>query len=273
MLKKVGYIGYLVITIPEEYRKHFLSQEILSKFRRYVIRKLKRLKFTYGKCFYHWAGEKGGVFHPHLNILLIGKKWFPKKELALLKCDIYEWLRKETGVESKEGKKGVVVDYHFYRAVGQVWHKIKYITRPTLLLIKDQNERMKVWYDVVAYFRNDVEFGRPGDVDLGNPSEDDIEKAIYELIQEYKRKCKSAKEIFACALAMGYCPRCYAKVHWQYKNWELSEDGLRQVVWWFDGGSREFEREEFFIDIKHLKWIGLGFYYIDKDILENTFLV
>ncbi|MCH7850929.1 MAG: hypothetical protein IH845_04775, partial [Nanoarchaeota archaeon] len=79
-------VGYLVITIPEQFRNDFYNRDLLSSFRRYVIRKLKEDGFDKGLSRWHWAGsctycrEKGckrcnytgmsDVWKPHLNILI-----------------------------------------------------------------------------------------------------------------------------------------------------------------------------------------------------------
>ncbi len=79
-------VGYLVITIPEQFRNDFYNRDLLSAFRRYIIRKLKEDGFNKGLSRWHWAGsckyckEEGcencnytgmsDIFKPHLNILI-----------------------------------------------------------------------------------------------------------------------------------------------------------------------------------------------------------
>jgi len=79
-------VGYLVIPIPDQFRNDFYDRNLLSAFRRYIIRKLKDDGFDKGLSRWHWAGsckyckEKGcekcnntgmsDIWKPHLNILI-----------------------------------------------------------------------------------------------------------------------------------------------------------------------------------------------------------
>lgn len=76
---QLSAVGYLVVTVPESLRKDFLDKRILCDFRNFVRRKLKRDYNTRGLIRYHWCGEDGHTWKPHLNVLLEGKYWAPEK--------------------------------------------------------------------------------------------------------------------------------------------------------------------------------------------------
>lgn len=82
-------VGYLVVTIPEGYRRFFFNKEILKDFRFKLLRKLKDdFHIDKGMARYHWFGDcqickgegckqcrytgSGSEFYPHLNILFQG---------------------------------------------------------------------------------------------------------------------------------------------------------------------------------------------------------
>ena len=86
-VKSWSSVGYLVVTIPENFRPYFYSQEILKDFRFKLLRLLKeKHKVTKGLARYHYFGDclacsgkgcmyckttgAGTDYYPHLNILL-----------------------------------------------------------------------------------------------------------------------------------------------------------------------------------------------------------
>jgi len=114
-------VGYLVITIPEQFRNDFYNKKLLSDFRRYIIRKLKDDGFNKGLSRWHWAGDcttckgKGckkcnktgssDVWSPHLNILIENgyepfvvdtNNWINryKEDIALHMCSLIRKYRK-----------------------------------------------------------------------------------------------------------------------------------------------------------------------------------
>jgi hypothetical protein len=194
MLKEYEAVGYMVITLPQQFWE--INAEQLKKFRRYIIRKLKRLGFKVGKVRYHWAGDRNKTFYPHLNVLMAGG-WIDERVLEQLKVEVGEWL----GYEGK-----VVIDYHYSGKIGKIRHWVKYITRPTLLLIEDEGLRERVWVEVVQGFRNDVEWGKPGCIEW-EKSEEDWE------ILERELKEEELKEL---CLLNNICPYCKSKIKWHF---------------------------------------------------------
>jgi len=91
-------IQYLVITIPAELRQLYRTKEALQKFRRYWIEKLKRdgegKKWQFGVSRYHYCGEDGYTWKPHLNILTIGG-FIPKENLRQMRSELSRWFKME----------------------------------------------------------------------------------------------------------------------------------------------------------------------------------
>lgn len=124
-------VGYLVITTPENLRKHLRNRKFLEKMRRYWVRKLKAEGYDRGLVRWHWAGEKKYKFHPHLNIMFEAK-YIKKKVLKKWKEDFRVWLEKNLNC----GVKSVVINYSYAKTDRKKIHLLKYITRATL-----------TWYD------------------------------------------------------------------------------------------------------------------------------
>lgn len=115
-------VGYLVVTIPADYRHYFYNQEILKDFRFKLLRLLKeKHKITKGLARYHYFGDcvpcngKGCMFckntgagtdyYPHLNIL-IDAGYIP---------DLQEWLKPIKSWMKLYFKKLVKADIDRYR--------------------------------------------------------------------------------------------------------------------------------------------------------------
>lgn len=209
MLDQGYYIGYLVVTLPPQYWT--CDKVFLRAFRRYVVRKLKRYGIKYGKVRFHWAGDKNARYFPHLNILIATEgylDWIEDKKDPVtkkvikkgFKTEFAEWL-KYPGIP--------VMRYRYKKDLGWVMHKVEYVTRPTLNLIKDDlfrdHHKKQVWNDVVKGFMNDVEIGKPGriekDIDFW------IQKGLTKLTyQEYR--------LFS--LTLNRCPYCAKSLKWHY---------------------------------------------------------
>lgn len=211
-----GYIGYLVITIPQKECYKFKDKEKIRTFRRYVIRKLKRMGVK-GRCRYHWAGEAGGRFHPHLNIIC-NKKYFTKEELEDFKKDIAKWLK----------IKNVVIKHKFKSNLKYVIETICYVCRPTLNLIKDIEERLEINQLIEGEgngrnsLKNDIEFGRLEEIKF----DDEEEEGVVEMYQDTKsEKIKilieqaekmNINQAMLFWLTLNRCPFCRKKIKWRY---------------------------------------------------------
>jgi len=202
-----GYsIGYLDITLPPQY--WLRDKKFLRDFRRYVMRKLKRYGIKYGKARFHWAGDKNGIYYPHLNVIIatdgyvdwLEDKKDPDTDKVIkkgFKTEYAEWLQ-YPGVP--------VVWYHYAKEdLGLIFHWVEYVTRPTLNLIKDEDRRKGVWKDVVKGFINDVEIGKP----------QKIERDIDFWIQK-GLKGLNDQDFKFFSLNLNRCPYCHKPLKWYY---------------------------------------------------------
>jgi hypothetical protein len=143
--------GYWVITIPKNLRKHFYDKKQLNAFRDFIRRKLKRgynLKIQAGTKFYkknalhkvekaflrwHFCGEDGATFHPHLNIIS-ETGYLPEYFLQDFKHDLMRYF-KNTFKLDYEPKPNLYYAYlnetESDSNKNKLKHWIKYITRAT----------------------------------------------------------------------------------------------------------------------------------------------
>jgi hypothetical protein len=215
MLYNAGAVGYLVITCPEELREEWKSKEALSKVVEYVRRLLKREGFPYGVYRWHFAGEKGLRWYPHLNILIPWGYMEPEK-LERLKTLIYH----HYGIK--------VVYYTFTRSLRKLRHLARYIARPTWLLQNEVDPKE---------FKNFRKIGIWGNqhfksASLERPRElEDFVARLEELVRVgFLRR---GVEVMAYAVLQGYCAFCYEKLKWRrLKSWWLdSHSNLVKLGW------------------------------------------
>jgi len=222
MLDQGYYIGYLIVTLPPEYWVR--DKVFLRAFRRYVVRKLRRYGIKYGKVRFHWAGDKGGKYFPHLNILIATDGYL-------------DWIEdKKDPVTDKVIKKGFktefaawlkypgtpVVHYKYKKDIGWVMHKVEYVTRPTLNLIKDDlfgdHHKKEVWNDVVKGFMNDVEIGKPQRIDK------DVDYWIQKGLTGMNEQ---DSKLFS--LNLNRCPHCHKPLKWHFCKDE--REALEGSMW------------------------------------------
>lgn len=257
---KWGYVSYLVITTPQEIRDKFEDHEVLKRFRRYIVRKMKRLGFEAGKVRYHWTGDltgKRGEFYPHLNFLGVGRGYLSKKEIEEMKADITKWFKAELGVETKR----VVLYYQVVKGIAKVWHKVRYITRPTLLMIEDEEKRQEIWDKIVRGFTNDISFGKFGELER-EVLENEVLK---ELLNELEKENVELPGMMATILFFNRCPICFGEVKWKWKNYNFTSDGGLEGVLWFERESGRIEPEEFKIEKDNIFYLGLGFFWVKEE--------
>jgi hypothetical protein len=131
-IKNNGKMGYLVITTTPELRQLFLENpEKMHKFREDIKEKLKELGYKNGIWRWHFAGDEGRTWYPHLNIL-IPEGYMPDEKFYKFK----QWIEKKYGVK--------VVNYEWTEDLGKVKHWVRYIARPTWNLQNDaEHEKFK----------------------------------------------------------------------------------------------------------------------------------
>lgn len=141
-------IQYLVITIPPELRKFYRSHQALQKFRRYWVEKLKREgngeKWQFGISRYHYAGEDGFNWHPHLNILTVGG-FIPLKELREMRAELSRWFKMQHNLDYNP-KPNIYTSWT--SDADKVKHWLSYIMRATQIIYN------KTSADIIHGFRN-----------------------------------------------------------------------------------------------------------------------
>lgn len=190
--------GYFVFTIPEEMREFYQVKENLSELRTYLRRKLKRI-FPDLKALsrWHWFGDKDLTkYHPHLNILVDSLQRIDKEIIKELREDYKEALERFTGISL--GDKEVVDHYSFLSGRKRIYHKLRYITRPTFLVYQRE----------LAFklkgFRNTSTWGKFREL-----SPDEIER----LAIQREGNTKMKKEVIL--LSNNLCPCCGKKIRWR----------------------------------------------------------
>jgi hypothetical protein len=127
-----GAVGYLVITCTEELRERWKDPEELRKFQEYIRRMLKREGLWPALYRWHFAGDKGRRWYPHLNLL------FP---LGYIEKEKLERIRRL--IERRTGIK--MIKYGYTRSVSKIRHLARYVSRPTWNL-QDEVEPAKFKY-------------------------------------------------------------------------------------------------------------------------------
>lgn len=142
-------IQYLVITVPFKLRELFRNQEVLNKFRTYWRRKLKREGNNRGIMRWHWCGEDGYKWAPHLNILMEGG-YLERSVLKLWRKELAQWFKNEF-------KLNYLPAANFYTSFTNDTVKLKhwtnYVLRATQTIWNPENEK------TISKYKNTTVFG------------------------------------------------------------------------------------------------------------------
>ena len=169
-------VGYLVITLPKEVRACFLDKDKLNEFRRYVIRLMKRNGYERGLSRWHWCGDDGKTWHPHLN-LLFEEMWIDKDHLVKLRDLILAKLK----LMVDRPVKTIVINYSYSDNRVKHRHWLRYVTRATFRKFNDDI------YGAINGYRNNVIWGK---------------------------WTKDKKQNEVATLERGNCPICNTKINW-----------------------------------------------------------
>lgn len=158
---QIDTAGYLVVTLPAELITYLLdignedvglAKAILNNIRRYWKRKMKReLGIERGLIRYHWSGEDGNRFFPHLNYL-IDYGYIDKTMLKQWRSDYLRWI--ESNYPVKIEAETTDIHYKYSNKTGKKIHWLKYITRATM------REYNTYYAQIIYKFRNNVVFGK-----------------------------------------------------------------------------------------------------------------
>jgi hypothetical protein len=158
-------VGYLIVTVPKELRNNFRNQKVLNDFRTYWRRKLKRFGANCGLIRYHWSGEDGYHWHPHLNILF-PQDWIELETLKNWRAELSNWFKDYFNLNYNPKSN---LYYSFTYEIGKLNHWVSYVTRPTQIKYNKWNE------STIKGYRNTAPFGK-----FPDPTEEEITAATTE---------------------------------------------------------------------------------------------
>lgn len=215
MFKMAGAVGYLIITVPEELREKWKDKKVLNSVVRYIRRMLEREGFKCGVYRWHFAGDKGRRWYPHLNILIPWGYMEPEK-LERIKNLIYRHL----GVK--------VVYYSYITNIAKLHHVARYIARPTWLLQDEVSpEEFKNFRKMGIWGKRCFESSS-----LESPRElEDFVLRLEELIS--KGYVREGVEAIAFSVLHGRCAFCHRRLKWRrLRSWWLGDNrNLYKVGW------------------------------------------
>jgi len=185
-VKSMESVGYLVVTVPPEIRNFILDKRRLSDFRRYCVRLLKREGYNRGLVRWHWCGEDGYNWHPHLNFLFPAG-WISKEKLTELRTKMAARL----SIMSKIHVPQIVINYRYSKEGWKKRHWCKYVTRSTWRKFSEPLAQ------VIKGYTNNVTWG------------------------DWKSK---KKDNSVAKLERGCCPLCDAPITWKHMECELNMD-------------------------------------------------
>ncbi|MBT9166318.1 MAG: hypothetical protein DDT25_01002 [Chloroflexi bacterium] len=179
--QRMRYMGYFVIEWPVASRHKLHSKQTMSDMGKLVKWAFHQL-FCYDRGLrrWHFFGERGDKFNPHLNVL-VESAWLEEEHLEAIK----EYLRLFLG------EPDLIVNYSYMQSVAEMVHKLKYITRATFLDLS-----WDPWLaEELFNFQNANYWGK---------WEDDL---VWEMSGE--NSMNNLK-----SLESGKCPHCGTPIHW-----------------------------------------------------------
>jgi len=190
-VKSMQTVGYLVVTLPMEVRSYFLDKDHLNAFRSYCLQLLKREGFDRGLCRWHWCGDDGYNWHPHLNFLFPGM-YIPKPKLNELRKKMIARLVSMTKIPVHT----IVAKYKYSDQAWKKRHWCKYVTRATWRKFSQPLAH------VIKNYRNNVHWG------------------------DWKGKMKDNS---VAKLERNCCPLCDAPIRWTCFTGEINKDDWTQL--------------------------------------------
>jgi hypothetical protein len=123
--------GYFVFTIAPEQRP-YINRDVLDKLATYLKRKFQAEGFEHGFERWHWAGEDGTTWKPHINLILERGAIGRTREdfiriMAQYREDWAQALVRIAGCPYVAGQ----VHYEWAKKISKAVHWLKYIYRPT----------------------------------------------------------------------------------------------------------------------------------------------
>lgn len=211
--QQIESMGYFVIEWPIASRDRLRSKQALSDVGKRVKGAFQALGYKRGLRRWHYFGDKGRGYNPHLNVLVDGG-YLSAGDLESVKM----FLRAQLG------EPQLIVNYHYRQTVSEKVHSLKYITRATFLDRSWDEELAAGLYN----FQNGNYWGRWQDApawsldDLGESKESEVGQVDFEAVAQ---------------LQSGLCPCCSEPLTWKRKK-----DVRRMALDRFGVDSRVLER-------------------------------
>lgn len=190
-VRSMRTVGYLVVTLPPAVRQYFLDKDHLNEFRRYCIRLMKREGFVRGLCRWHWCGEDGYNWHPHLNFLFPGA-YMSKEKLG----DLRRKICAKVSSMSRIHLNTIVLNYRYTDQENKKAFWCKYVTRSTWRKFSQPLAH------VVKGYRNNVTWGK-----WETKKEDNS-------VAKLERNC---------------CPLCNTPIRWTCHSGEINEESYTYI--------------------------------------------
>ncbi|MBT9141578.1 MAG: hypothetical protein DDT30_02178 [Dehalococcoidia bacterium] len=179
-------IGYFVIEWPVASRPGLRSKQALADMGKRVKGAFQALGFDRGLRRWHFFGEHGDKFNPHINVL-VESAYLPKQCLE----DIKVYLRLVLD------EPDLIVNYSYRQSVAEKVHTLKYVTRATFVDLS-----WDPWIANDLYnFQNSNYWGKWND----------------DPVWEMNHEQKGVK-----ALESGKCPHCGMLIRWDSKVLEIA---------------------------------------------------
>lgn len=191
--QQIEGMGYWTFTIPEALRYKYRRKKALGELGHQVQELLKGFGFSRGLRRWHYFGEPGGGYHPHLNCLVDGH-FIDRRELRELR----------RGYSRLLGVKLAIAEYHYFEKPGEKVHALSYVTRATFLDWR--------WDPAMARelrgFRNQLWWGSR------LWSEEPV-WSLADLGGEAPSDMSDEDTLAVASLERGECPRCGLPLTWE----------------------------------------------------------
>ncbi len=125
-LMQICPMSYIVITFPLEVRLIMRDPHTLALIGKKVRRLLRNRGYRKIYTRWHFFGQHGEKYHPHLNVLCDGE-WLAPGQLARLKDSIRRKLLKRSIADTIG--KDLEIQYSYVRTPKQIMHRVKYVTK------------------------------------------------------------------------------------------------------------------------------------------------
>jgi hypothetical protein len=200
IINQIGDLGYLVVTIPKQAGELYYDAKFLKSVRKYWTRKLQRESIaSRGLNKWHWQGDIGPRWFPHLNFLFEGN-WIAKTVLIRLRHEYTLWLKKKWNIK---GFDSADIFYEYKKTDAEKVHVLKYVMRPTW------HHYTPLRDEVFSSIRGTTWFGDWPKVEKKESADAEVEMESSKLLLEQK---------YLDLLNMGLCPICLSQVKHKFKK-------------------------------------------------------